>query len=92
MLEPMGDKTYRHRLSGKLGTYPNGVARVYSDVLEEVPEGAKPLAYVRISEPAIDVLRARKTAGSDDETTIVSEASDLDPATLPDPDDTSERV
>lgn len=73
-------KSFRHRLTGKVKSYPERLGATFSDVLEEVPEGAKPLAYVRISEPAIEALRAAQTAGSDDETTIEIEASDPDPA------------
>jgi hypothetical protein len=87
----MAIKSYRNARTGKVHAYPEHVARTRPHLIE-VPEGTKPLAFVPISEPAIDGLRARQTAGSDDETTIVTEASDLDPAPLPAINDTSERV
>ena len=35
-------KTYRHRVTGRVGTYPPEVKRAMGDVLEEVKPGAKP--------------------------------------------------
>ncbi len=56
----MAWKTYRDRDTGKVGEFPEQMARVYPNKLVEVEPDAKPLAYVRISEPAVDELRARK--------------------------------
>lgn len=79
----MAFKDYRNRETGKLGSYDERMTHAFPGMLEEVSPLAKPLAYVRISEPAIDALRAAQTAGPDDETTIVTEASDLGPAPIP---------
>ncbi|UOE45884.1 hypothetical protein [Agromyces larvae] len=46
-------RTYRNRINGAIGVYPEALARVFPN-LEEVAEDAKPLAYVPITEDQIE--------------------------------------
>ena len=48
----MTNRTYRNRVNGLVGEFPENLAETYRDLLVEVEPGSKPLAYTRISEPA----------------------------------------
>lgn len=50
--------TYRNRVNGALGVYPEELAAHFPN-LEEVSDNAKPLAYVPIPKEAIDALLGR---------------------------------
>lgn len=52
--------TYRHRVTGLIGSYPEPMAAVYADVLELVADDAKPRAYAPI-DPAVIAKRVTDT-------------------------------
>jgi hypothetical protein len=49
-------KSYRHKVTGLIGQFPEGVALVDQNLVE-VADDAKPLAYTPIDEDAIAALR-----------------------------------
>lgn len=55
-------QTYRHRVTGLLGEYGPGMARVFSDVLEKVEPDTKPLAYTPIPPEAVAALLSARVS------------------------------
>lgn len=51
------DRTYRNRVNGAVGVYPERLARAFPN-LELVEDDAKPLAYVPITPEAVEQVRA----------------------------------
>lgn len=57
--------TYRHKVSGQIGTYPTRLGDSDPNLVE-VPEDTKPLAFTPIPREAVDAVLASREDKSDE--------------------------